>query len=116
MAEPVTGGGAGKWRITLDVTRLLSFTAALLGVHGQADSLLIKAGSGALLWLALTPKQYSTGGKTRLGQISKHGDRYLRTLLVHGAHSMLLLNWKKSDRKRRWAEALMRTSMPESSG
>jgi transposase len=57
-------------------------------------------------WLALTPKQYSTGGKTRLGRISKHGDRYLRTLLVHGAHSMLLLNWKKSDRKRCWAEAL----------
>jgi hypothetical protein len=48
MAEPVTDGGTEKWRITLDVTRLLSFTAALLGVHGHTDSLLVKAGLGAL--------------------------------------------------------------------
>ena len=41
-----------------------------------------------------------------MDRISKQGDRYLRTLLVHGARSMLLLNWKKSDRKRRWAETL----------
>ncbi len=35
--------------------------------------------------LGLAPKQHSTGGRTRLGRISKRGDRYLRTLLVHGA-------------------------------
>lgn len=65
-----------------------------------------QGGIGSAPWLALTPKQYNTGGKTRLGRISKHGDRYLRTLLVHGARSMLLLNCKKSDRKRRWAKAV----------
>ncbi|MFA0321329.1 transposase, partial [Vibrio sp. 10N.222.55.A3] len=38
-------------------------------------------------WLGLVPKQYSTGGKPRLGRITKHGDKYLRTLLVHGART-----------------------------
>jgi transposase len=55
----------------------------------------------------LDPQTIQHGRQDPFGpELSKHGDRYLRTLLVHGAHSMLLLNWKKSDRKRRWAEAL----------
>ena len=40
-------------------------------------------------WLGLTPKQHSTGGKTRLGRITKRGDAYLRTLLILGAKSAL---------------------------
>jgi transposase len=40
-------------------------------------------------WLGLVPKQYSTGGKTRLGHISKRGDVYLRTLLIHGTRAVL---------------------------
>lgn len=40
-------------------------------------------------WLGLTPKQHSTGGKTRLGGISKQGDRYLRRLLVIGATAVM---------------------------
>jgi len=40
-------------------------------------------------WLGLTPKQHSTGGKTRLGRITKRGDAYLRTLLIMGAKSAL---------------------------
>ncbi len=40
-------------------------------------------------WLGLTPKQHSTGGKTRLGSISKQGDRYLRRLLVIVATAVL---------------------------
>lgn len=40
-------------------------------------------------WLGLTPQQHSTGGKTRLGGISKHGDRYLRRLLVVGATAVM---------------------------
>jgi transposase len=35
-------------------------------------------------WLGLVPKQHSSGGKTNLQGISKRGDTYLRTLLVHG--------------------------------
>jgi len=40
-------------------------------------------------WLGLTPRQYSTGGKTRLGRITRRGDTYLRALLVQGARSAL---------------------------
>lgn len=57
-------------------------------------------------WLGLTPRQYSTGGQTRLGRISKRGDIYLRTLLVHGARSELRFTARRTDRKSRWAEAL----------
>ena len=41
-------------------------------------------------WLGLVPRQNSTGGKARLGGISKRGDGYLRRLLVSGAHTVLL--------------------------
>jgi transposase len=41
-------------------------------------------------WLGLTPREYSSGERRRLGGISKRGDVYLRTLLVHGARSALL--------------------------
>jgi transposase len=40
-------------------------------------------------WLGLTPRQHSSGGKTRLGRITKRGDAYLRTLLILGAKSAL---------------------------
>ena len=40
-------------------------------------------------WLGLTPRQYSTGGKSRLGRITRRGDAYLRTLPVQGARSAL---------------------------
>jgi transposase len=41
-------------------------------------------------WLGLTPREYSSGERRRLGSISKRGDVYLRTLLVHGARSALM--------------------------
>ena len=40
-------------------------------------------------WMGLTPRQFSSGGKTRLGSITRRGDAYLRTLLVQGARSAL---------------------------
>ncbi len=40
-------------------------------------------------WVGLTPRQHSTGGKTRLGRINNRGDAYLRTLLILGAKSAL---------------------------
>ena len=41
-------------------------------------------------WLGLIPKQYSTGGKAKLLGISKRGNRYLRTMFIHGARSLVL--------------------------
>jgi transposase len=57
-------------------------------------------------WLGLTPRQYSSGGKSRLGGISKRGDSYLRRLLVHGARSVVRLTGGKTDGLSRWAEAV----------
>lgn len=54
-------------------------------------------------WLGLTPKQYSTGGRTILGKITKRGDTYLRTLLIHGARSELMYVHRRNDPKSLWA-------------
>lgn len=48
-------------------------------------------------WLGLVPKQHSTGGKTNLQGISKRGDPYLRTLLIHGARAVILRAERKLD-------------------
>ena len=48
-----------------------------------------KSGRDFAAWIGLVPRQHSTGGKERLGGISKQGDRYLRRLLVIGATSVV---------------------------
>ena len=52
------------------------------------------------------PGQYSSGGKARLGRITKAGDRYLRSLLVMGARAILSGLGEKQDRFSRWARSL----------
>jgi transposase len=54
-------------------------------------------------WLGLTPGQHSSGGKARLGSITKAGDSYLRTLLVMGARSLLMKAANHTDPVSRWA-------------
>ncbi|MBS7690533.1 IS110 family transposase [Pseudomonas lalucatii] len=56
--------------------------------------------------LGLTPRQHSSGGKDRLLGISKRGDTYLRTLMVHGARSALRTAQSKDDRLSQWAVRL----------
>ena len=65
---------------------LLTATAAI-ATMGQASA--FKSGREFCAWLGLVPSQKGTGGKVRLGAISKRGDTYLRTLLIHGARSVL---------------------------
>lgn len=60
-------------------------------------------GRGAAASLGLVPRQHSSGGKTVLGRISKQGDSYLRSLLVHGARSVMAQAHKKEDTLSRWA-------------
>lgn len=57
-------------------------------------------------WLGLVPRQNSSGGKLRLGRISKTGDRYLRTLLVLGATGLLRRAQRASTGHLRWIAAL----------
>ena len=54
---------------------------------GEASA--FKSGREFCAWLGLVPTQTGSGGKVRLGGISKRGDTYLRTLLIHGARSVL---------------------------
>lgn len=63
-------------------------------------------GRQSAAWLGLTPRQSSSGGKARLGAISKRGDVVLRTLLIHGTRSVLRLTAQRRDRKSTWVEAL----------
>jgi transposase len=65
---------------------LLTATAAI-ATMGQAGA--FKSGREFCAWLGLVPKQTGSGGKVRLGGISRRGDTYLRTLLIHGARSVL---------------------------
>jgi transposase len=58
-------------------------------------------------WLGLTPGQYSSGGKTRLGRITKAGDGYIRSLLILGARAVLNSLGDKQDRYSRWARNLL---------
>jgi transposase len=57
-------------------------------------------------WLGLVPRQHSTGGRARLGGISKGGNRYLRTLLVHGAPTLRRSRQARSGRLGAWLAAL----------
>ncbi|MNF31286.1 Transposase IS116/IS110/IS902 family protein [compost metagenome] len=62
--------------------------------------------------LGLTPRQHSSGGKDRLLGISKRGDAYLRTLMIHGARSALRTAKFKDDRLSQWAVRLAERSHP----
>lgn len=62
--------------------------------------------------LGLTPKQHSSGGKDRLLGISKRGDAYLRTLMIHGARSALRTAKSKDDRLSQWVVRLAERSHP----
>src|SRR5246500_67037 len=53
------------------------------------DAKAFRSGRDFAAWVGLVPRQDSTGGKRKLGPISKQGDRYLRRILVVGAHSVL---------------------------
>jgi len=59
-------------------------------------------------WLGLVPKQQSTGGRPKLGPISKRGDGYLRRLLVHGAQSVMRWHRAHPNDRRPWLNELLR--------
>lgn len=77
---------------------------ALLATVGTARD--FHHGRQFAAWLGLTPRQFSSAGKTRLGRITKRGDVHLRTLLVHGARSVVRLAAHRDDPRSRWINAL----------
>src|ERR1700726_585249 len=54
-----------------------------------SDPKVFRSGRDFAAWIGLVPREDSTGGKQKLGPISKQGDRYLRRILVVGAHAVL---------------------------
>jgi transposase len=77
---------------------------ALVAMIGRGQE--FKCGRQLSAWLGLVPGQYSSGGKQRLGRITKAGDPYLRMLLILGARSVLQSAAIKSDAVSRWAVQL----------
>jgi transposase len=88
----------------LTIPGLGPITATALAAE-LGDAKAFAKGRDVSAWLGLTPRQHSSGGKERLGKISKRGDRYLRTLLIHGARSALRAadRKEKADPRSRWA-------------
>jgi transposase len=76
-------------------------TASAL-VASVGDAKVFHNGRQFAAWLGLVPRQYSSGGKKTLLGISKRGDTYLRTLLIHGARSVLLQLKRHPDQANGW--------------
>jgi transposase len=95
---------------TIDGVGPLSATAleAALG-NGQC----FETGRQVSAWLGLVPRQHSSGGKTRLGRITKRGNGYLRRLLIHGARSVVSRARGKADTQSLWIQQLVaRVGLP----
>ena len=71
---------------------------------GKAEN--FTSGRHFAAWLGLVPRQVSTGGKPRLLGISKCGNPYLRTLLIHGARAVLYCVKNESDKCKKWVTQL----------
>jgi transposase len=76
------------------------------------DPSVFKSGRDFAAWLGLTPSQNSSGGKVKLGPITKQGNRYIRKLLVTGSTSVLRVAGKRKGALADWINAL-RARKPE---
>ena len=77
---------------------------ALVAAVGDATE--FKNGRQFAAWLGLVPRQHSTGGKTTLLGMTKRGNCYLRTLLIHGARAVLRVVDRKTDTRSRWLQGV----------
>ena len=80
--------------------------SALVASIGDAKN--FKDGRQLAAWLGLVPRQHSTGGKPTLLGISKRGDCYLRTLLIHGARSVVRVVEQQANYANQWLAGIMR--------
>jgi len=83
---------------------------ALLAAVGDGSA--FAKGRDLAAWLGLTPRQHSTGGKTKLFGISRRGNKYLRTQLLHGARAALAHSAKTSTRIGAWIRQLLTRAHP----
>ena len=76
-------------------------------VGSVADPKAFRSGRNFSAWIGLVPKQHSSGGKDRLGGISKQGDRYLRSLFMAGALAVIRYAKIHGTKHRPWLTALL---------
>ena len=76
-------------------------------VASVADPKIFRSGRNFSAWIGLVPKQHSSGGKDRLGSISKQGDRYLRSLFMAGALAVIRYAKINGTKHRPWLTALL---------
>ncbi|MCG5531721.1 IS110 family transposase [Halorhodospira halochloris] len=81
----------------------ISATAMVAAI---GDARAFRRGRDLSAWLGIVPKQYSTGGRTKLLGISKRGNSYLRMLLIHGARSVLTKAHRRDDALGEWVRRL----------
>jgi transposase len=89
--------------LTIPGVGLLTATAMVAAI---GDINVFKNGRELAAWLGLVPRQHSTGGKPKLLGISKRGDSYLRTLLIHGGRTVVRVAGKYDDRRNCWINQL----------
>jgi len=89
--------------LTIPGVGLLSATAMIAAI---GDINVFKNGRELAAWLGLVPRQHSTGGKPTLLGISKRGDTYLRTLLIHGGRTVVRVSEKYRDKRNKWISDL----------
>ena len=87
-----------------------TIASALIAAVGQAET--FERGRDLAAWLGLVPRQFTTGGKTKLLGISKRGNKYLRKLLIHGARAALPYVAERDTPLGRWAKALLSRAHP----
>ena len=77
------------------------------------DPTMFRSGREFAAWLGLTPKSHSSGGKDKLGRISKRGDRYIRHLLYIGAGNAIRFAKARAATGEAWIRALQARRPPK---
>jgi transposase len=103
IAQLATQSEAAQRLMAVEGVGPITATAVIATV---GDAKAFPHGRQFAAWLGLVPKQFSTGGKSVLGRITKQGNVYLRTLLIHGARTVLQSTAQRTDAKSQWVEAL----------
>jgi transposase len=88
----------------IDGVGLITATAIVACIGEDAEG--FKNGRHLSAFFGLVPRQHSSGNKDRLLGISKRGDTYIRSLLIHGARSAIQASSKKEDKRSKWIQSV----------
>ncbi|MFT4939669.1 MAG: transposase [Paraglaciecola sp.] len=103
LAEFVDESESGKILLSIPGIGVINASAFLASIDkGQA----FNSPKEFAVWLGLTPKQHASGNISKMGSITKRGDRYLRKQLIHGARALVSRAPKSSDPLALWAMKL----------